>query len=290
MTFCQLCPRKCGRRPGYCGAGDSPRVFRWGPHFGEEPPLSGKNGSGCVFFSRCTMKCVYCQNSPWSWRGEGGDKTIAQLTEIFRTLAVDDRTENWNLVSPTPYLPFIRDAVLPLLRQGVRLPFIWNSSGYERVETLQEYAFLCDTALFDLRYSRSATAAEYSDAPDYVEVARNAVRWAYERSGSGGGIPLVVRILVLPGRSSEAVENLEWLAKELSCEIPVSLMSQYTPAYKAFSIPPLDRPVLQSEYLEVTEAAADLGFENGWTQGFGSSDPAIALQGENMTGEHGTVE
>ena len=95
---CELCPRKCGRRPGFCGAGQAPRVFRWGPHFGEEPPLTGERGSGCVFFSRCTMKCLYCQNSPWSWRGEGVDKTIPELTGIFRELAVKDGVENWNLV------------------------------------------------------------------------------------------------------------------------------------------------------------------------------------------------
>ena len=95
---CELCPRRCGKRPGFCGAGAAPRVFRWGPHFGEEPPLTGARGSGCVFFSRCTMKCLYCQNSPWSWRGEGVDKTIGELTAIFRELAVKDRVENWNLV------------------------------------------------------------------------------------------------------------------------------------------------------------------------------------------------
>ena len=97
------------------------------------------------------MKCLYCQNSPWSWEGKGDDKSICELTEIFRELAIDDDVENWNLVSPTPYLPFIREAVKPLLDQGVRLPFVWNSSGYERVETLEEYSDLCDWALFDLR-------------------------------------------------------------------------------------------------------------------------------------------
>ena len=159
MAICELCPRRCGVRPGFCGAGDAPRVFRWGPHFGEEPPLVGAHGSGCVFFSRCTMRCLYCQNSPWSWRGEGTDKSIAELTDIFRELAVNDRVENWNLVSPTPYLPQIREAVRPLLDEGVRLPFVWNSSGYERVETLEAYAELCDTALFDLRYAHDETAS-----------------------------------------------------------------------------------------------------------------------------------
>ena len=179
---CELCPRRCGKRPGYCGAGDCPRVFRWGPHFGEEPPITGTRGSGCVFFSRCTMKCLYCQNSPWSWRGQGADKTVAELTGIFRELAVKDRVENWNLVSPTPYLPFVREAVKPLFDEGIRLPFVWNSSGYERVETLEEYGDLCDWALFDLRYSRDETALRASGAPGYVEAARAAVKWAWDRA------------------------------------------------------------------------------------------------------------
>ena len=281
---CELCPRKCGKRPGFCGAGQVPRVFRWGPHFGEEPPLTGERGSGCVFFSRCTMKCLYCQNSPWSWRGEGADKTIPELTEIFRELAVKDRVENWNLVSPTPYLPFVRAAVKPLLDEGIRLPFVWNSSGYERVETLEEYSDLCDWALFDLRYSRNKTALAASGAPDYVEASRAAVKWAWGRDRG-----LIVRILVLPGHADEAIENLAWLATELSNEVPVSVMSQFTPAYRALQTPPFDRGVTEDEYASVTEAAADFGFENGWIQGFGAADPKLALLGENMASDHGVV-
>ena len=280
---CELCPRRCGKRPGFCGAGGAPRVFRWGPHFGEEPPLTGTRGSGCVFFSRCTMKCLYCQNSPWSWKGKGVDKTIPELTAIFRELALKDRVENWNLVSPTPYLPFIREAVQPLFDEGIRLPFVWNSSGYERVETLEEYRELCDFGLFDLRYSRNETAIAASGAPGYVEASRAAVRWAWEKKN------LIVRILVLHGHADEAIENLAWLATELSNEIPVSVMSQFTPAYKALETPPFDRKVTEEEYASVTEAAADFGFENGWIQGFGAADPKLALLGENMTADHGVV-
>ena len=295
IDACELCPRRCGKRPGFCGAGQAPRVFRWGPHFGEEPPLTGERGSGCVFFSRCTMKCLYCQNSPWSWRGEGADKTIPELTAIFRELAVKDRVENWNLVSPTPYLPFIREAVQPLFKEGIRLPFVWNSSGYERVETLEEYRDLCDWALFDLRYSRNETALAASGAPNYVEHARAAVKWAWARCSRNSSasritsLGLIVRILVLPGHAEEAIENLAWLATELSNEIPVSVMSQFTPAYKALETPPFNRGVTEEEYETVAEAAADFGFENGWTQGFGAADPKLALLGENMSADHGSV-
>ena len=285
-SVCELCPRKCGKRPGYCGAADVPRVFRWGPHFGEEPPITGERGSGCVFFSRCTMKCLYCQNSPWSWKGEGKDLTIPELTEIFRTLAVKDRVENWNLVSPTPYLPFIREAVAPLIREGIRLPFVWNSSGYERVETLEGYRELCDWALFDLRYSRDETARAVSQAAGYVSASRAAVKWAWAKDPA----KLIVRILVLPGHAEEAVENLAWLATEVSNEVAVSVMAQYTPAYKGLETPPFDRAVTEDEYETVTEAAADFGFERGWIQGYEASDPKLALLGENMSADHGVVK
>lgn len=300
---CELCPRRCGAdrfrdggAPGWCGAGNLPRLFRWGPHFGEEPPITGERGSGCIFFSRCTMRCLYCQNSPWSWGGKGRDMSVAELTGVMRDLACKDRVENWNLVTPTPYLPYIREAAHALASEGVRLPFVWNSSGYERVETLEEYSDLCDWALFDLRYSRDGTAADASCAPGYVEASRAAVKWAWERNGRGkkeegrsseGG--LIVRILVLPGHADEAIENLAWLASELSCDVPVSLMSQYTPAYKAREVPPFDRRVTESEYESVTEAAADFGFENGWIQDFGAADPKLAFLGENMSAAHGTI-
>ena len=283
LGACELCPRRCGRRPGFCGAGLSPRVLRWGPHFGEEPPITGKRGSGCVFFSRCTMKCVYCQNSPWSWGGEGRDVSVEELAGIMRDMAVKDRVENWNLVSPTPYLPQIREAVSSLRREGVSLPVVWNSSGYERVETLEEYADLCDWALFDLRYANDATAQRYSSAPGYVAAARAALRWAFAHSR------LIVRVLVLPGLADEAVESLAWIASELSSEVPVSVMSQSTPAYRAASLPPLDRTVTKEEYDSVAAAAADFGFVNGWVQGMEAADPRLALLGENMTEGYGAV-
>lgn len=292
MNFCELCPRRCrvdrfskGGALGFCGAGDSVRIFRWGPHFGEEPPITGERGSGCIFFSHCTMKCIYCQNSPWSWRGEGTNKSVEELASIMRDLALKDCVENWNLVSPTPYLPFIREAAAILRKEGVRLPFVWNSSGYERTETLDEYSELCDWALFDLRYSSDETASDASSTPNYVKAARSAIKWAWERNPKG----LIVRILVLPGHADEAIESLAWLATEISNEVPVSLMSQFTPAYKALDVPPFNRGVTGDEYEEVAEAAADFGFENGWTQGFGAADPRLALLGENMGPDHGTV-
>ena len=284
LSQCELCPRRCGRRPGFCGAEDKLRIFRWGPHFGEEPPISGERGSGCIFFSRCTMKCLYCQNSPWSWKGGGKDYSVEELAAIMRKLAVEDKVGNWNLVSPTPYLPFIRESAAILKAEGVTLPFVWNSSGYERVGTLEEYSDLCDIALFDLRYSRDETSVLASAAPNYVFAAREAVKWASKNA------KVIVRILVLPGHAHEAVENLNWLAKEVSNEIAVSIMSQYTPAYGAISLPPFNRRVTEEEYESVVDAADDLGFENGWIQGFESSDSEMQLFGENMNAGYGVTK
>ena len=300
MALCELCPRRCHADResgglGFCRAGSSPRLFRWGPHFGEEPPLVGPNGSGCVFFSRCTMKCLYCQNSPWSWKGEGEDVSVPRLTEILRELAVKDKCSNWNLVSPTPYLPAIRAASAPLLAEGIKIPFVWNSSGYETVETLREYHDLCDIALIDMRYANDATALAASAAPGYVEANRDAIRFLHETLGpldsdepGKATRGVIVRILVLPGHADEAAENLAWLAGEGFTDLHVSVMSQYTPVYKALETPPFDRPVTAEEYDLVAEAASDFGFERGWVQGFEASGISNLL-GETMQPGHGRV-
>lgn len=300
-TSCALCPHVCQAdrahgAVGFCQAGLLPRVFRWGPHFGEEPPICGPHGSGAVFFSRCTMKCLYCQNSPWSWNGEGRDLAVSELTDIFRTLAVKHACENWNLVSPTPYLPQIRAAVAPLRREGIRLPFVYNSSGYERVTTLTEYRDLCDIALVDLRYASDATARAASAAPGYVAASRAAVKHLWNTLGpldsdapGAASRGVIVRLLVLPGHADEAIENLAWLAAECSPRMHISVMSQYAPAFKAQTTPPFNRVVTADEYESVTEAAADFGFENGWIQGFDSRDATSDLVGENMTSGEGTV-
>lgn len=289
FSSCELCPRRCradrnaGKR-GFCGAGDGLRIFRWGPHFGEEPPVTGENGSGCIFFSRCTLKCVYCQNSPWSWKGGGEDVPVARLVEIMRDMALKDKVTNWNLVSPTPYLPLIREAKEILAAEGVSLPFVWNSSGYENVETLERYRDLCDIALFDLRYSRNETASKYSFAGDYVETARRAVEWAWKNT------KLIVRILVLPGHADEAIESLAYIANNISREVPVSVMCQYVPSFLAKTTPPLDRGVARAEYEEVVDTLDLLGLENGWTQGFEAADASNVMLGENMSPGPGVIK
>lgn len=299
LSACELCPRRCGvnraaGQAGYCRAGRVPRVFRYGPHFGEEPPISGERGSGTVFFSHCTMRCIYCQNHPWSQAGQGEDLSVEGLRGIFRGLA-EKGCHNWNLVSPTPWLPQIKEAAEPLIQAGISLPFVYNTSGFESPKALDAFADLADVALVDLRYASPETAAEGSDAAAYVAVARQAFRWFWNRLGAlqvdDGGIAVrgvICRILALPGRVDEAVANLRWLAAEFGTDVHVSVMSQYTPVYRALERDGWCRKVGADEYARLTEAAGELGFENGWVQDF-EGDAPDGLLGQTMRAGEGAV-
>ena len=290
---CDLCPRECGAdraagRVGVCGAPAELKVFRWGPHFGEEPPISGTRGSGTVFFSHCPLGCLYCQNHPWTAGGRGETVGVRGLADILRNLA-GKGCHNWNLVTPEPWLPAIREAVGLARESGVSLPTVCNTSGYARVETAAEYRDLSDVALVDLRYATAECAREASRAPDYPDVARRYVRWCCETLGplrtDANGIATggtVVRLLVLPGRAEEAVRNLRWLRNACGREIPLSLMSQYTPAHAALRTPGWDRTILEEEFDRVTEEAARLGLDEGWTQPWGTATGDDELLGANM--------
>lgn len=282
LSYCSLCPRECkvdrlAGKVGFCGAGSTLEVFRAGPHHGEEPPISGTSGSGTVFFSRCTLKCIYCQNYPWSQAGEGEEYSTEQLTGVFVRLA-DEGCHNWNLVSPTPWLPMIEKAVGDARECGRSLPIVYNSSGFEKASTLERYKDIADIFLLDLRYSECESAEEGSGFRDYPEIARQAVKKAWELKGAlqvdEAGIAstgVICRILVLPGRSGEAVENLRWLAGEFGVEMAVSVMSQYTPAYNATN-GDWARKLMPAEYMQVTDEVEKLGFEMGWVQAF--SEPS----------------
>ena len=293
LAACRLCPRACGvnRRVGargYCGAGVQPRIFRHGPHFGEEPPLSGARGSGAVFFSHCTLRCLYCQNYPWSQQAQGEDLETPQLTAIFRRLA-EQGCHNWNLVSPTPWLPQIRAALAPLFQDGIRLPIVYNSSGFESPETLSSFRDLADIALVDLRYAAATTAAAASDCSRYVEAARETVAWFWQQLGPLSTDPagvavrgVICRVLVLPGHADEAVDSLSWLAQRLGTEISVSVMSQYTPVYRARQTAGWDRRVTREEYGRVAAAVEELGFDNGWVQEYEEDGSPADLLGCTM--------
>jgi len=265
--------RLAGER-GFCRAGVDTEVFRYAPHHGEEPPISGARGSGTIFFSRCTLSCLYCQNYPWSQQGEGAVYDADGLVRIFKSLA-EAGCHNWNLVSPTPWLPQIAEAVDRLGDKGIRLPLVYNSSGYERSETLDEFSRLVDIYLADLRYSKASTAAEGSRAEDYVPAARTAMQVMWERLGplqcDEDGIAVsgvICRLLILPGHADEVVDNLEWMAATLGTDVPLSVMAQYHPAHRAGERIPWHRYPTRDEYDRVCDAVESLGFEEGWVQDF----------------------
>ncbi len=289
---CALCPRRCGVDraagvTGFCGAGERVKLYRYGPHFGEEPPISGSRGSGTLFFSHCTLACIYCQNYPWSQEGAGDTISVARLTEVLEELRAAG-CHNWNLVSPTPWLPQIRAALARAVQTGPRLPVVYNSSGYERVAVLEEYAELADVYLTDLRYAEVASARGGSAADDYVAAARSALRTMWQRLGplrcDENGIAVsgvVCRLLLLPGKAHEVVANLEWLADELGPDVPIGVMAQYVPLFKATAREGWDRKVSRAEYNLVCEAVERLGFEQGWIQEYGD-EAAPELLGRDM--------
>lgn len=293
LSKCVLCPRLCeadrlnGKR-GYCGAGSEVKIFRWGPHMGEEPPISGERGSGTIFFSHCTLGCLYCQNYPWSKGGKGDIYNMEGFERIFCELA-DVGCHNWNLVTPGPWLPMIKDVVERLEASGRRkLPFVYNTSGYERVEVAERYRDLFEVVLTDLRYSTEKAAIEGSFARNYPEMARSFIEWCRDEVGpleiDSSGIArkgMIVRILVLPGRETEAIGSLKWLANSCGTDVAISVMSQYTPVYKALESEGWNRVITEDEYNRVTDCVEELGFENGWVQEFGVPPPPELL-GCNM--------
>ncbi len=279
LVHCELCPRRCranrlAEQLGFCQAGHLAQVFSYGPHHGEEPPLSGSRGSGTVFFSCCTLRCLYCQNYPWSQEDRGATYSIDELAGIFRNLW-DEGCHNLNLVSPTPWLPMIVPALQIAERDGKRLPVVYNTSGFERVPTLQKLASIVDVYLSDLRYARHESALAGSGAPGYVSVAREALQEMWRQKGTlrydAAGVALsgvICRLLILPGRAAEACESLEWLAGAVGTNITLSVMAQYTPAYRAAKLKPWNRRITLAEYRQVCQKVTALGFSQGWIQDY----------------------
>jgi putative pyruvate formate lyase activating enzyme len=269
MTGCTLCPRTCpvdrGREKGACGAGPGLLVGAIVIHRGEEPPLVTGAGSGAVFFSGCPLKCSFCQNKRISHEGAGTAVSVEELASAM--LALQERgCSNINLVSPTHYAPSIISALGLARGRGLVLPAMLNSSGYERVEALQGWQGHAGIFLMDLKYGDNGTGGCLSRVPDYWDRAREAVTFLWEEYGelkldsSGAAVSgLMVRHLVLPGMLSNPFAVLEFLAG-LSLDIPVSIMSQYNPAFYGGEVPEMKRRLLKEEYEVVLDRACDLGF------------------------------
>ena len=279
MSVCTLCPRRCGvdRRvkTGFCGMGESPRIARAALHFWEEPCISGTRGSGAVFFSGCTLRCAYCQNWGISHEGRGKDVSVRRLADIFRALE-DQGAHNINLVTATPFTYAILEA-LEIYRPGV--PIVWNSGGYETLETLRLLSGAVDVYLPDLKHVSPRLSALCAGAPDYFAVASAAIREMCRQTGPAvydeNGVMqkgVVVRHLILPGCTVDSCRVLDFIASELPEGTPVSLMRQYTPIPQC-AVPGLDRRITDREYARVLEHFQSLGL-TGYTQEKESADAA----------------
>ena len=244
-------------------------LARAGLHFWEEPPISGKNGSGTVFFSGCNLGCVYCQNYEISHGEVGKIITDERLTEIFNELTVKG-AHNINLVNPTHYAGRLKTV---LEEYESKVPVVYNSSGYEKVETLKSLEGLIDIYLPDLKYINGDKSYGYSAAKDYFDFASKALvemkRQCTENVFDSDVIMqkgLIVRHLILPKNTNQSIEILKWIAENLGSDTAISLMAQYTPCGKIESFPELQRRITQREYDKVLSAALDLGFKNIFTQ------------------------
>ncbi|MFH1866024.1 MAG: radical SAM protein [Candidatus Eisenbacteria bacterium] len=279
LAACRLCPRECGvdrlaGELGYCRAGRAARVYRHMPHPGEEPPISGTNGSGTIFWSHCTMSCCYCQNYRMSQHGDGADRTIVELAAMMSRLW-DAGCHNINHVSPTQFLPHVLESLVLAWRRGVLLPVVWNTSGYESRFALGLLDGVVDVYLSDVRYSSGDAAGKYSDAPDYVPVSRIALAEMHRQVGDlicdRRGVAergLIVRHLVLPNGHAGTRDAMRFIARELGARTHVSLMAQYYPACRALEFPELARRITREEWAEAQDALESAGLEHGWVQDY----------------------
>jgi putative pyruvate formate lyase activating enzyme len=286
LVACDLCPHDCGinrikDERGVCGAGLKSKIASANVHRGEEPPISGLRGSGTVFLSGCSLKCVFCQNFPISQLGNGEEITTGELAARMLKLQ-KQRVHNINFVTPTHYLPQILAALWLAIPQGFTLPIVWNSSGYDKVDALQLLDGVVSIYLPDMKYSDDAAAVEISSAPGYCPINRSAVTEMLRQVGhltvneegvATGG--LIIRHLVLPEGRAGSLETLPWIAGNLGKETHIALMSQYFPAHKATGIAGLDRPVNHEEYDAAVEALDEAGLENGWVQDLDEERGAI---------------
>ncbi|MDD5082185.1 MAG: radical SAM protein [Dehalococcoidales bacterium] len=287
LAVCDICPRECrvdrlNGELGFCHSAYLPIVAAVCAHHGEEPVLSGSRGSGTVFLGNCNMRCVYCQNHQISqdWqRQESNEMSAHTLAQRMLYLQDELGCHNINFVSPSHFVPQLVRSVLEAVPLGLRLPLVYNTNGYDSVTTLKELDGVMDIYLPDLRYASDARASEFSQAPHYVSRAREAIKEMYRQVGDllvdENGLAqrgLIIRHLILPNGLAGSEESLAWIARELSPTVSLSIMSQYSPQYRAPGVPLLSRIISRAEYETVLGLLDRLGLENGWVQQMGASD------------------
>ena len=282
LEKCTICPHNCGinrynGQVGRCKAKDTVKIALYSTHNFEEPCISGKKGSGTVFFSNCNLNCIFCQNYEISQQGKGKEITIQELAEIFIKQQEKD-VENINLVTPTSYVPQIIEAIKIARKNGLILPIVYNTNGYEKVETLKMLEGYIDIYLPDLKYSDDLLAKRLSKVDNYFEIATNAIKEMYRQVGNAkfdeDGIMqkgMIIRHLVLPNHILNSRKVLKWINDNMS-DVYVSVMAQYFPTYKAKKIGDINRKLTKEEYEEIEDYLYRLNLENGYIQELGEHE------------------
>jgi putative pyruvate formate lyase activating enzyme len=277
MSPCYLCPLNCGAerlkgQRGVCNSNVVARVSSYILYKGEEPPVSGQNGSGAIFFSNCNLKCVYCQNYNFSQLGSGENVSISELSEIMMKLQ-SMKASNINLITATHFLPQSMAALRIAIQKGLNLPIVWNTSGYESVEILKLLEGFIDVYLPDFRYATDEEGVKYSGVPFMTVFTVSAIKEMLRQVGevrfdSKGIIKkgVIMRILVFPNGSENLRKILRIIKSEFSADVYISLMSQYVPVYLAKNFTEINRKLTKSEISEAIKLLREEGFKNGWVQ------------------------
>lgn len=275
LKECTLCPRNCKinryQRKGFCGATNKIKIARAAMHYYEEPSISGINGSGAIFFSGCNLQCVFCQNKKISTNNFGKEITITRLSEIMIELQ-KKKANNINLVTPTHYIPQIAKAIKKAKKNGLTIPIIYNTSGYEKVESLKMLSGLIDIYLPDFKYYNNQYAQKYSNCHNYLEYVTKAIQEMYLQIGpckfnKKGMLQkgIIVRHLMLPFLKEDSKLVLKYLHETYKNNIYISIMNQYTPP-KNIKYKELKNPINNNDYNEIIDYAINLGITNAYCQ------------------------
>lgn len=277
LASCDICPRLCkadrlNNQVGFCKTGRKAKVYSYFCHHGEEPGISGTRGSGTIFFSSCNLRCVYCQNYEFSQTDKGKETREEELANFMLELE-QEGAHNINFVTPTHNIPQILKAIVLAAEKGLKIPLVYNSSGYDSVETLRLLEGVFDIYLPDARYSDSQTSLKLSQAKDYPAINQQALKEMQRQVGSAQFNSdeiiekgLLIRHLVLPNKLSGTAEIMSFIAQELGTDTYISLMSQYFPCHKAKDYPKLTRRLTLEEYQEAMDIMHSCGLHNGWVQ------------------------
>ena len=282
LECCTICPHNCKinrtKNPGRCKSTDKIKIALYSIHNFEEPCISGEKGSGTIFFSNCNMNCVFCQNYEISQLGRGKEITIEELANVM-IKQQERNVQNINLVTPTSYALHIVEAIKIARKKGLEIPIVYNTNGYESVETLKLLEGYVDIYLPDLKYYYDDLAKKYSKVDNYFEIATKAIQEMYRQVGTPvldeNGVMkkgLMIRHLILPNEVQNSKKVLKWIKENIDSNVYVSIMAQYFPTYKAKEIPEIARKITKEEYEKVENYLYELDLENGYIQELGEHE------------------